>query len=127
MTEFASKAGREFLCIIWITTLWRSWLRHCVTSRKVAGSIFHWYNSSGRSGVDSAYNRNEYQEYFLGGKGGLCLGLTTLPPSCDDCLEICELEPHGSLLACQGLYRYCFIFDTNKRLSSNGYWLKKLN
>jgi len=30
-------------------------------------------------------------------------------------------------LACQGLYRYCFIFDTNKRLSSNGYWLKKLN
>jgi hypothetical protein len=35
---------------------WRSWLRHCVTSRKVAGSIsdgvtgiFHWYNPSGRT------------------------------------------------------------------------------
>ena len=25
--------------------------------------------------------RNEYQEHFLGGKGGRCLGLTTLPPS----------------------------------------------
>ena len=25
---------------------------------------------------------------FLGGKGGRCLGLTTLPPSCADCLQI---------------------------------------
>ena len=31
-------------------------------------------------GVDSASNRNEYREYFLGGKGGRCVGLTTLPP-----------------------------------------------
>jgi len=37
-------------------TRWRSWLRHCVTSRKVAGSIhddvtgiFHWHNPSGRT------------------------------------------------------------------------------
>ena len=28
-------------------------------------------------GVDSLSNRNEYQEYFLGGTGGRCLGLTT--------------------------------------------------
>ena len=35
---------------------WRSWLRHCTTSRKVAGSIpdgvigiFHWHNTSGRT------------------------------------------------------------------------------
>ena len=32
-----------------------------------------------------------------GGKGGRCVGLTTLPPACDDCLEIWEtlnlLEP----------------------------------
>jgi hypothetical protein len=27
--------------------------------------------------VDSASNRNEYQEYFLWGKGGWCVGLTT--------------------------------------------------
>jgi len=25
---------------------------------------------------------------FPGGKGGRCVGLTTLPPSCADCLEI---------------------------------------
>ena len=29
---------------------------------------------------DSAPNRNEYQIYFLRGKGGRCVGLTTLPP-----------------------------------------------
>ena len=46
------------------------WLRCCVTNRKVAGSI-----PAGVSGFfidiksfDSASNRNEYQEYFLGVK-----------------------------------------------------------
>jgi hypothetical protein len=38
-------------------------------------------------GVDSASNRNEYQEYFLRGKGGRFVGLTTLPPSCAECLQ----------------------------------------
>jgi len=28
-------------------------------------------------GVDSTSNRNEYQEHFLGGKGGRCVKLTT--------------------------------------------------
>ena len=36
-------------------------------------------------GVDSASNGSEYREYFLGGKGGQCVGLT-LPPSCAYCL-----------------------------------------
>jgi hypothetical protein len=38
-------------------------------------------------GFDSASKRNEYQEYTLGGKGGRCVGLTTVQPSCFDCLE----------------------------------------
>jgi len=38
--------------------------------------------------ADSASNRSEYHEYFLVGKRGRCLGLTTLPTSCADCLEI---------------------------------------
>jgi len=57
-------------------------------------------------GVDSASNRNEYQEYFLGGKGGRCVGMTTLPPSCADCLEIWDPQPSGSLRpvqSCNGI------------------------
>jgi hypothetical protein len=50
-------------------------------------------------GVDSTSNRNEYQKYFLVGKGGRCVGLTTLPPSCADCLVIWELPPPGILRA----------------------------
>jgi hypothetical protein len=47
---------------------WRSWLRHCATSRKVAGSIpdgvgiFLLHNGPG---VDTVSDRSEYQEYFL--------------------------------------------------------------
>jgi hypothetical protein len=52
-------------------------------------------------GVDSASNRNEYQEYFLGGKGGRCLHLKILPPSCADCLEIWESQPPGTPRTCQ--------------------------
>ena len=51
------------------------WLRCCATNRKAAGSIpaavtgFFFdiisFRSHYGSGVDSASNRNEYQEYFL--------------------------------------------------------------
>ena len=54
------------------------WLRCCVTNRKVAGSIpagvsgffidIKSFRSHYGPGVDSASNRNEYQEYFLGVK-----------------------------------------------------------
>jgi len=36
------------------------------------------------------------RDVFLGGKGGRCVGLTTLPPSCADCLEIWEPQPPGT-------------------------------
>jgi hypothetical protein len=54
-------------------------------------------------GVGSAFNRNEYQEYFLWGKSGPCVALTTSPPSCADCLEIWERQGPGTLGACPGL------------------------
>jgi hypothetical protein len=51
------------------------WLSCCATNRKVAGSIpasvigiFHSIRSHYGPGVDSAPNRNEYQEHFLGVK-----------------------------------------------------------
>jgi hypothetical protein len=49
----------------------------------------------------TASNRNGYQEYFLWGKGGWCVRLTTLPPFlCADCHEIWESQPPGTLKAC---------------------------
>jgi hypothetical protein len=54
-------------------------------------------------GIGSASNRYEYQKYSLGGKYGRCLGLTTLPFSCADCLEIWEPQPPGILRVCPGL------------------------
>ena len=64
-------------------------------------------------GVDSASNRKEYQEYFLGGKGGRCLGLTALPCPCADVLKYGSLnllEPSGPVQACNG---FSFTFITN--------------
>jgi len=95
---------------------WRSWLRHCATSQKVTGSItdgvtgiFHWQSFWPHygPGVDSVSNRNEYQVYFLGGKGGQCIGLTTLTSSCAKCLEILEPQPpetlRAAVQACNGV------------------------
>jgi len=51
------------------------WLRNCTTNRKVAGAIpagvsgffvdVKSFRSHNDPGVDSASNRNEYQEYLL--------------------------------------------------------------
>jgi len=57
-------------------------------------------------GVDSASNRNEYQEHFLGVKTGRCVRLTTLPPSCvvvTKSAYLNFLEPSGPLQTCNGL------------------------
>ena len=41
------------------------------------------------------------------------MGLTTLPPSCADCLENWEPQPHGILKACTGLLlHFLFTFST---------------
>jgi len=84
-------------------TRWHSWLRNCATSWKDTGSIpggSLWNFSLTLSfllyygpGVDSVSNRNEYQEYFLEGKGGQC---------------IWEPHPPGILRACPGLYKDSF-------------------
>jgi len=50
-------------------------------------------------------NRNEYQGYSLGGKGGRCVRLTTLPPSCAVVMKygiLNFLEPSGPLQTCNG-------------------------
>ena len=71
---------------------------HCATSRKIAVSIpdvviriFHFRNPFGRTmalGSTQPLTEMSTRDVSLGGKGGRCVGLTTLPPSCADCLEI---------------------------------------
>jgi len=87
------------------------WLRCCVTNRKVAGSIpsgvsgffidIKSFRSHYGPGVDSASNRNEYREYFL----GLVRKVDNLPPSCAVVMKsgnLNFLEPSGPLQACNG-------------------------
>jgi len=67
--------GNTDLCLSQFFTYWGTavaqWLRCCATNRKVAGvsgfliDIKHFRSHYG-PGVDSASNRNEYQEYYLG-------------------------------------------------------------
>ena len=80
--------------------------------RKVAGSIpdgvigiFHWHNHSCRNmTLQSTQPLSEMSTRNISwGKGGRCIGLTTLPPSCADCLEIWGPETPRSLKACPGL------------------------
>ena len=60
-------------------------------------------------GIVSASNRNEYQEYFLGVKGGRCIVPKILPPVCADVLEVWYvgslnlLESSGLVLVCTGI------------------------
>lgn len=107
------------------STRWFIWSGHCVTSRRVprwisdvATEIFRWLcNSDDTSALegDSSSNRNEYQLYWVGCKGGRCVELSTLPPYCAECLEIWEHQTTGALRDCQELYRDCFTFFNAKK------------
>jgi len=58
---------------------------------------------SGRTmalGSNQPLNSNEYQEYFLGSKGGRYVGLKTLSSSRADCLEIWEPSRPGTVRTC---------------------------
>ena len=65
--------------LIFLVSYFITCLRHCATSRKVAGSIpdgvtgiFHWllsFRTHYGPGVDTVTNMNEYQGYLLGGGG----------------------------------------------------------
>ena len=96
------------VCSLWYCltrrgTCWLGWLRHCATSRKVAGSTPHGVIGFLRPhycpGVYSACNKKDNHVYLVGGNDGLCVGLTTLPTSCTDYLQILgawtSLSPNG--------------------------------
>jgi len=75
--------------------------------------IFHCNNPSGRTmTLDLTQPRTEMitRNISLRDKGGRCKGLTTLPPSCADCLESGEPQSPGTLRVCPGLQWDCFMF-----------------
>jgi len=61
-------------------------LSHCATSRKVAVSIPDGVIDLILQAAMGAVREIRTQKYFLGGKGGRSVGVTTLPTLCTDCL-----------------------------------------
>jgi len=126
--------GLNFVLKVYGGTRWRSWLRHCATSRKVAGSIpggvtgiFHRHNLSGRTvglGLTQPLTEMSTRNISWRGKGAQCVQLTILPPSCADCLEIWEPQnswnPQGLFRPVMGwLYPYQFICECEQPLDNS--------
>jgi len=68
-----------------------------------------------RTEFDSIYDTVVSALCFLEGKGGRRIGLTNLPPSYADCLEIWKPQPAGILRACNWIALFYFL------LLSQGY------
>ena len=105
---------------------WSGWLRPYGTSWKVACSIpngvieiFQWFNPSGPSVVQEVIHA--VKERSNRGKGGRCVGLTTLTPSCAECLEVLgaltSWNPSGAVQVWNG-NRY-FDGSTEKKNCTN--------
>jgi hypothetical protein len=81
-------------------------------------SLTQSFRSHYDTGVDSASNINEFHGYLLRVKDGRCVGLTTLPLSCVDCVEILgastSWSPKGLYSHVQGqLYGICLFKVTD--------------
>jgi len=91
--------------------------RHSAMSRKVAGSIPDgiiriFRNPSGRTvALGSAQALTEMSTM---GKGGLCVGLTSLPPSYAYDLVVWESKPSGTLWACSSPVQGLLYVFSNK-------------
>jgi len=97
-------------------TLWRSWLRHCATSRKVAGSIphgviwiFHWHNPSGRTvalGSTQLLTEMSTRNISWGVKAAGAWGWQPCHLHVSSVLKsgsLNLLEPSGPVRACNGI------------------------
>jgi len=103
------------------------WLRHCATNRKFAGSIpagvselfidIKSFRSHYGPGVDSASNRNEYQEYFLGKRRPVrkADNLHHPVPLSRNLITLTSLKPLGLSRPTMGLlYLYLYLYLISK-------------
>ena len=94
-------------------TWWRSWLRHCATSWKVAVlipdgviGIFHWlnpYDCTMFLGSTQLLTEMSTRDMCCGGKCSWCTGLTNWLPLCADFLEILGAWMSWHPKACIGM------------------------
>ena len=96
-------------------TRWRSWLRHCATSRRVAGSIpdgvienFHWHNPSGRTmALETTQPLTEMStrniSWGVETAGALGWPYHLHVPTVLKSGSLNLLEPSGSVQACNGI------------------------
>jgi len=72
-------------------------------------------------GFDSASNRNEYKRYLLGGKGSLCVRLTSLPPPYTDW----QLQSVGAITSYEAMFSkgqvHSFPLQLRKQLGCGTY------
>jgi hypothetical protein len=114
-----------FHCCIWqvhpnaggrVGTRWRSWLRHCATSRKVTGSIpsgvneiLHWHNFSGKTmalGLTQPLTEISTRNIFWGVKAAGVYGWQPYHLYMPIVLKsgsLKFLEPSGPVQACNGI------------------------
>jgi len=80
---------------------------HCAAGRKVGGSIsdgvMDFFLPHNGPGVDSSFNRNEYQKYFLGVQAVGAYGWQPYYLHMPIVSQFWEPEPPGALRACPGL------------------------
>jgi len=97
-------------------TRWHSWLRHCATSRKVAGSIprgvngiLHWHNPSGRTmtlGLTQPLTEMRTRNISWGVKAASAYGWQPYHLHVPTVLKsgiLNLLEPYGPVQACNGI------------------------
>ena len=105
-------------------------MRHCATSREVAGSLLNGINSilndNPSSRTIALGSTQHLTIIFLGGKGGRSIGLTTLPLSCADCLYRGAgktlPDQEGNKLQRQKILSFVYIiYDHNSRNICNIY------
>jgi hypothetical protein len=93
----------------------------------VAIGIFHSLNPYGHSvALESTLPLTEMSTWVvsLGGKGAWCMGLTTLPPSCANCLEILGTSVSWNPTALSRVVMGLLCFSSNIRLKEDyvGMW-----